>query len=152
MTPPSLDFVFSIRATLGKIQEFGTINAVRRRFIPITGGSFSGPKISGEIIPGGGDWQGMGENGLTEVHARYSLKASDGTLIGVTNSGVRRGPTEVMARLAAGETVDPSLYYFRAAPVFEVGPGPYRWLAENIFVCVGKRWPAEVELEIFQVA
>ncbi|MDB5439042.1 MAG: hypothetical protein JWM33_1469 [Caulobacteraceae bacterium] len=149
--PPGLTFAFAAHVQLGPIQEFGVVESVKRRFIPIVGGRFEGPNISGEVLPGGGDWQGIGEGGLTQVLARYSLKAKDGTVIGITNPGVRRGPAEVIAKLAAGEMVDPSLYYFRASPVFEVAPGPHRWLAENTFVCVGKRWPTEVELEIFQV-
>ena len=56
-----------------------------------------------------------------------------------------------MARLAAGEVVDPSLYYFRTTPRFQVQDGPHRWLAENVFVGRGNRRPDGVELEIFRV-
>ena len=38
----------------------------------------------------------------------------------------------------AGEDVDPSLYSFRATPIFEVGPGPYQWLTENVFISTGR--------------
>ena len=62
-----------------------------------------------------------------------------------------RGPPEVMARLAAGERVDPASYYFRASPQFEVQPGPHDWLARNVFLCTGKRWPDAVHLDIFKV-
>ena len=64
---------------------------------------------------------------------------------------MRRGPAEVLSKLAAGEKVDPSLYYFRASPQFDVQPGPHGWLMENTFVCAGKRWPQSVELDIYQV-
>ncbi len=71
--------------------------------------------------------------------------------MGVINPGVRRGPPDVMGRLAAGEMVDPSSYYFRATPQFEVAPGPHRWLSENAFVCAGMRWPDAVEIDVYRV-
>jgi hypothetical protein len=79
------------------------------------------------------------------------LQHDDGTIVSVINPGVRRGPPEVMAKLAAGEVVDPTLYYFRASPQFEVQPGPHGWLMENTFVCVGKRWPDAVDLDFYRV-
>jgi hypothetical protein len=150
--PPGLALEFSIRATLGPPIEQGTWDGLRRRIVPILAGTVEGPRFRGRILPGGADWQALREaDGLTQVYARYSLQHEDGTIVGVINPGVRRGPAEVMARLAAGETVDPSAYYFRASPQFEAPPGPHRWLAESTFVCVGKRWPASVELDIHRV-
>jgi hypothetical protein len=56
-----------------------------------------------------------------------------------------------MARLAAGEAVDPASYYFRASPQFEAPPGPHGWLAQNVFLCNGRRRPDCVELDIYKV-
>jgi hypothetical protein len=72
-------------------------------------------------------------------------------VIGVVNTGIRRGPPAVMARLRAGEAVDPSLYYFRAAPVFDVAPGPHYWLTESLFVSIGARLADEVRLAFYAV-
>ena len=149
---PGLTLEFSITATLGAPIEQGTWDGLRRRIIPILDGTVAGPRFRGRILPGGADWQALSEtDGLTQVYARYTLQHEDGTIVSVINPGVRRGPAEVMARLAAGETVDPSAYYFRASPRFEVAPGPHRWLSENTFVCVGKRWPASVALDVYRV-
>ena len=52
----------------------------------------------------------------------------------------------------AGEEVDPSPYYVRATPIFEVGPGPYQWLTENVFISTGARRSDRVELKVFKVA
>jgi hypothetical protein len=90
-------------------------------------------------------------DGVAYLDARYTLRHDDGTLVTVFNRGVRRGPPEVMARLAAGEVVEASLYYFCTTPRFEVQEGPHRWLADNVFVCQGQRWPDAVELEIYRV-
>lgn len=56
-----------------------------RRIVPITGGSFEGPNIRGEVMPGGADWQLYRADGDTELYARYLLKAHDGHIIQVIN-------------------------------------------------------------------
>ncbi len=56
-----------------------------------------------------------------------------------------------MPRLAAGERVDPALYYFRASPRFTVFPDSAPLADENTFVCVGNRWPDSVEMEMWAV-
>ncbi|MBN1925635.1 MAG: DUF3237 domain-containing protein [Prolixibacteraceae bacterium] len=56
-----------------------------RRVIPITGGTFEGSKIKGEVLPGGEDWQLVRPDGDTELYARYLLKTEDGHVIQVIN-------------------------------------------------------------------
>lgn len=148
---PSLEFVCQADVRVAEPLELGQVSGRRKRVIPILGGEVSGPRLTAEVLAGGADWQAIGSDGVTEVLARYTLRAEDGALISVTNRGVRRGPPEVMRRLVAGETVDPALYYFRATPVFEVGAGPHQWLMQSVFVCTGARWPDRVVLHFFVV-
>jgi hypothetical protein len=56
-----------------------------RRIVPILGGTFSGAKIRGEVMPGGEDWQSVRPDGDTELYARYLVKTEDGYLIQVIN-------------------------------------------------------------------
>ena len=56
-----------------------------------------------------------------------------------------------MARLNAGQPVDPSLVYFRATPTFDAPEGPHAWLNESIFVASGRRAPDRVEVDFFRV-
>lgn len=149
---PGLEFVFRATVSLGAPLEQGVYDGGRKRIIPILSGTVEGPRFKGVVLPGGADWQSLRTtDGNTQIYARYTLKHDDGTIVSVVNPGVRRGPAEVMARLAAGETVDPALYYFRASPQFDVQPGPHGWLMENTFVCVGKRWPDAVDLDFYRV-
>ncbi len=149
--PPKLTFAFEARITLAPPIEQGTVDGKRKRFIPITGGTIKGPKLNGVVLPGGGDWQSIHADGLTEIFARYSMKADDGTVIAITNPGVRVASAEVIARLSAGEDVDPALYYFRTTPVFEVAAGPHAWLRRSVFVARGIRKPDHVIVEVFEV-
>jgi Protein of unknown function (DUF3237) len=103
------------------------------------------------ILAGVGDWQSIHPDGLTEISARYSMKADDGTIIAITNPGVRFVSPEIIAQLAAGADVDPSLYYFRTTPVFKVAIGPHDWMRRSIFVARGIRKPDHVVIEVFQV-
>lgn len=149
--PPKLTFAFEARITLAPPIEQGTIDGKRKRFIPITGGTIKGPKLNGVILPGGGDWQSIHSDGLTEIYACYSIKADDGTVIAITNPGVRVASADIIARLSAGEDVDSSLYYFRTTPVFEVRDGPHGWLRREVFVARGVRKPDYVVIEVFEV-
>jgi len=145
----SLSHVFTAYVDIGEALELGPVSTGRRRIVPITGGSVSGPRLSAIVLPGGADWQIVREDGTAEVVARYTLRVADGTLISVVNKGIRRGPPEVLARLAAGAPVDASEYYFRTSPVFEVAAGPHGWLAENIFVASGERRRKQVVIKVF---
>ena len=136
---------------LASPQELGETPLGRRRVIPIIGGSFRGEKLSGRVLPGGADWQVIRSDGVAELDARDTLETTDRALIYVRNFGYRHGPSEILARLAAGDAVDPSLYYMRTTPRFETGAERYRWLNRTICVATGARRAAAVELEVFEV-
>ena len=132
-------------------QELGDTPQGRRRIIGITGGRFSGERLSGRVLPGGADWQLVRADGVADLDARYTLETADGALIYVRNRGYRHGPAEVLARLSRGENVDPALYYMRTTPSFETGDARYAWLNRIVCVATGARRPAAVELEVFEI-
>ena len=137
--------------TLAPPLELGAAPAGRRRIIGITGGRFAGERLTGRVLAGGADWQVIRGDGVADLDARYTLETVDGALIYVRNRGYRHGPAEVLARLAAGEAVDPALYYMRTTPLFETGDARYAFLNRMICVATGARRPAAVELEVFEV-
>lgn len=79
------EHVFDANVTIGGLLDFGTSKYGERRIIPITGGTFKGPDIEGEVLPGGADWQLTRPDGDVELYARYTLKTNDGALIQVQN-------------------------------------------------------------------
>lgn len=147
--PPPLTHVFTAHVAVGPALELGALGTGRRRIVPILGGHVTGPRLSATVLPGGADWQIVRADGTAEIVARYTLRAEDGSLIGVVNAGIRRAAPDVLARLAAGEAVDPAEYYFRTTPVFEAPPGPHAWLSETVFVATGARRAAAVEIAVF---
>ena len=150
-SPPELRYAFQVRATVARAVDTGPAMDIRRRMIPITGGTVAGPRLNGRVLPGGSDWQVIAPDGTADLVARYIIEAQDGTLITVVNRGLRRAAPEVMARLAAGEAVNPALVYFRASPRLEAPPGPHFWLGRSVFVCNAARRPDAVELDFFEV-
>lgn len=139
------------RIQVAPAQELGEAPLGRRRIIPITGGSFEGPRLSGVVLPGGADWQVVRHDGVADLEARYTLETADGALIYVRNHGYRHGPEDVMRRLAAGEDVDPALYYMRTTPLFETGDPRYAWLNRVVCIATGARHASSVLLDVFEV-
>ena len=148
---PELALLFEARATLSAPHVVGETPQGLRRVVPITGGTFSGPKLSGEILSGGADWQYLRGDGVMVIEAQYLLRTDDGVLIQVHNQGLRHGPPEVMQRLAAGQVVDAREYYFRATPSFSAPASRYDWLNRSLFVCSGARLAQAVQLWFYQI-
>ena len=143
--------LLNVEITLAAPQELGETPHGRRRIIGITGGSFRGERLSGRVLAGGADWQAIRGDGVADLDARYTLETVDGALIYVRNRGYRHGPADVLAKLSAGEEVDPSLYYMRTTPLFETGDARYAWLNRLICVASGARRKNSVSLEMFEV-
>jgi hypothetical protein len=146
-----LDLAFRLGVSVAPALELGETQQGRRRIIPITGGTVEGPRLSGRVLPGGADWQIIRADGCAELEARYTLEADDGALISVVNRGLRHGPPEIVARLIAGEPVDPASYYFRCTPVFETASPAHRWLTRTVFTASGARRPDLVEISVYAV-
>ena len=148
---PRLEFAFEVTAEIGAPLDLGITPHGRRRIIPVNGGRFEGPAIRGRVLPGGADWQILRADGAAELDARYTLETDDGALIYVSNRGMRSGSPEVLARLNAGETVDPGSYYFRTVAQFETGAARYQWLMQAIFISSAERYPDRVVIRFWRV-
>ena len=148
---PTLAYAFSARVEVAAPVEQGEIDGGRKRFVPIIGGTLAGPRLSGIVLPGGGDWQTIFPGGLTRVEARYFLKAADGAVIGIHNEGVRVATPEITEQLAKGVVVDPGSYYFRTSTRFDPPPGPHAWLRGKTFVGRGVRMPDHVVIDFYIV-
>lgn len=153
---PGLVFTFEERVALAPPIVIGPQPAGLRRIIPVAEGTFDGPGyqgegIAGRIVPGGADWQILRNDMVDELHARYTLETNHGELIYVMVQGMRSGPDDVIRRLRAGETVDPSKYYFRGTATLETASPELGWMSKSMFIISGERYPSEVVIRFWRV-
>jgi len=143
--------IFTISAELDAIRSFGRTPYGERRIINILGGSVTGLRLTGRILPGGADWQIIRGDGVADIKARYTIESDAGALIMVTSEGLRHGPPEVMASLARGDVVDPRLYYFRTIMRFETADASADWLNRILALARGQRETRSVRLDVYEV-
>ena len=122
-----------------------------RRVDVFAGGRFDGPEIMATILSGGSDALLRRRDNAMQPDVRLTLKTDDGAVIFVTYRGLRHGPDEVMARIAAGDNVPPDEYYLRNAIFFETGKNRYERLNRCIAVGVGRREPNAALYEVFEI-
>lgn len=143
--------IFTIHAELADIVTLGRTPYGERRVVGILGGRVSGPKLQGRILPGGADWQIVRTDGAADIQARYTVETDGGARIMVQSNGLRHGPPEVLARLARGESVDPTLYYFRTVMRFETADPQAYWLNRILALARGQREANAVRLDVYEV-
>jgi hypothetical protein len=143
--------IFTVEAELDDIMRFGGTPYGERRVIGIRGGTVSGARLEGRILPGGADWQIIRSDGAADIQARYTIESSDGGLVLVNSEGLRHGPADVIEKLGRGENVDPSLYYFRTVMRFETAQPALSWLNKILAVARGERQAKAVRLDVFEV-
>jgi hypothetical protein len=142
--------LFLLRETVPPLVVVGqTPNAFRRVGI-ITGGTFEGERLSGEVVTGN-DWQDVRKDSCIKLDVRLVLKTTDGALIVMTYQCLRAGTPDVMERLDRGEAVDPAAYYFRMNPLFETNSKKYDWMNRIIAVGIGHRPPGGPIYSIFEI-
>jgi hypothetical protein len=121
---PGLELLYRSQVSLGQSIDVGETALGHRRIIPITGGTFEGPNIRGEILPMGWDWQLDRADGCTQIIADYFIRTDDGVVINVVNSGALCRPG------ADGAAPQPA----RTSPVFEAPRGKYEYLSQGGYI------------------
>lgn len=142
------ELLMQLAVDVGELVTMGEGPLGERRVVGILGGTFEGPALRGEILPGA-DWQLMRRDGVLEIDARYALRAQGGGIVEVTSQGYRHGPAEVLAALGRGDAVDPSAYFFRTVMRFTTGAPNLDWLNRTIAVATGERRARQVLLQAY---
>lgn len=143
---PDLEFVMELKVTISTPVDLGETPRGKRVIIPITGGEFEGPDLSGSVLKGGADYQYVAMEGQrTELEAIYTIKTNDGILIHVRNEGILFVPQDNIP-------AEDASVYFRTAPKFEAPlDSKYAWLNNTIFI--GKPVPKKdhISIQIWKV-
>jgi hypothetical protein len=143
--------IFRVHCEVADILDLGPAPFGHRRVVNLLGGTVSGAKLNGRILPGGTDMQIMAADGALDIHARYTLESDAGALVQVDSRGMRHAPPDVLARLAKGEAVDPALYYFRTVMRFETAHPSTAWLNRILAIARGQRQKNAVVLDVYEV-
>lgn len=145
------ELLFEISVNLEPPQVVGLTPNGDRRIRLISGGSFAGPRLRGEVLPGGGDWLLLRPDGARLLDVRLALRTEDGHLVYVISRGIMDMSPEIYQRIGAGEEVDPSQYYFRTTPLFETAAPELDWLNRVVAVTVGRLTTRTVVQTVYAV-
>ena len=148
---PALTYLTQVRCEVGDLLTLGPAPRGERRCVPLLGGHVLGPGLNGRILPGGADWQWNRNDSVLEIAAHYMIETPDGARIEVQSDGLRHGPAEVLARLARGEEVDSSEYFFRTLMRFTTGHASYAHLNRAMALAHGRREARRVVLDVWQI-
>src|SRR5690606_15222507 len=118
---PRAELALTIHVQIGPLAQVGQVPGGAARVIPITGGTFEGPRLSGQVLPGGADWQLTRPDGVTELRAHYGLQCDDGTIVQVNNRCL------VVRGEDGGRVI-------RSVLSLEAPEGPHDWLNKAVFV------------------
>jgi hypothetical protein len=148
---PFLEAVCDLAVQIAAPVEVGLTAQGLRRMIPITGGTVSGARMQGKVLPGGADYQLIVGGTTAQLDARYVMELADGARVFVQNTALRFASSEATARLIRGEPVAPEEVYFRCQPRFETAAPQWAWLMHSQFIGTGVRLPDAVHMRFFQV-
>ena len=155
MIEPSFRYLCSYRASFTEPQQMvGKAHFGRRMIAALTGGELEGERLRGRVMPSGGDWATIDENGTLRLDARITFETHDGALIYVSYRGVLR-PLSVAhkhARAGGPQTdADRAEIYFRTTPMFETGDERYAWLNDIVAVGLGASVGGAVRYDVFEL-
>jgi hypothetical protein len=113
--------VLEASLNLDQVYEIGRTPYGQRNLIVVQGGTVSGQKINGSVMPGGLDFQLSFSNGSIEIEQIFVLKTGDGKYIYLRSAGTAADRSDV-----------------RMVPDFEApNASEYSWLNKGKYV--GKR-------------
>ncbi len=125
---PEFEFLYYIEVTCGAPITVGNSGTGVLNIIPITGGTFDGPRMRGSVLNMGADWNTTLSNGVGRVNTRYALKTDDNAVISLSTDGYFTFPVEEIKKLISNQPTDPEKYYFRQHLFFETSAEKYSWL------------------------
>ena len=127
-----------------------TPRGMRSTFI-VASGRVDGPALSGEVLPGGGDWVLFGDDGVGRLDVRATIRAESGALVHLEIGGIadlRGGAAE---RLGAGEHLPWDEMYVRCTARLETSDEELGWLSSIVVVGVLELGPNHVDYRLFRV-
>ncbi len=149
MDEPRFELLYEMKVDLEPPQIIGQTPQGNRQIVYVRSGTFEGPRMRGELLPGGGDWFLLRPDNAGELDGRATLKTHDGALIYATYRGIFAASQEGWGKIARGEPLDRDQYYFYTAPIFQTSAPDYLWLNRILAVGVGSAVSGGVAYRVF---
>ncbi|KAK1773702.1 hypothetical protein QBC45DRAFT_455288 [Copromyces sp. CBS 386.78] len=121
-TPPPLTYLYSVNLTMPAGTDLGHVPYRSRALLPISGGTFSGPKLNGKGL--------TDSKGIFSPDAVYALHTDDNSTIMVTEKGHA-----------------PHVHI-----LFETSSDKYAWLNRIVGYATGGPFEGGVALDVWQVS
>lgn len=150
LTELPVEHLCDFMVDLEPAQAIATPVGARMTFIA-KGGRVKGPRINGEILPGGGDWLMVGSDQIGRVDVRATVRTDDGALIHYTAGGVIQIPPDGLERLDAGERLPFEETYVRTTPRFETADERYAWISGIVVVGLNELSKDHIDYRMYKV-
>ncbi|MGH1350576.1 MAG: DUF3237 domain-containing protein [Methyloligellaceae bacterium] len=134
---------------LSEFPKFQTPKGMRMN-ASFNSGKIVGPRLNGEFIAGG-DWITQGNDRISHIDVRATIRTDDGEYIYLTNIGKMVFSPEPYSRFLNGEHVRYNEFYGRSSPVFETGAEKYAWLNGVVTVAFQELCGNRVDIRVYVV-
>lgn len=151
---PSLTFLFHLECDMETFRHIGQGPHGDRSTVIFKGGRFEGPRLRGEILPGGGDWEIVRDHGdiqTAHLDTRYNLLTHDGATIYLQTTGTRTGKKEVLEKLGSDKSIKADEFKMRLHLTMETGDERYSWVNDGVFIASSGRVGDQVIYDAFEL-
>lgn len=138
--PPAIDAELRSEFLLDLLITAQQPNAVsaNRLIVPVSGGTFDGPKLKGSVLGPSADWIEQRADGSRLLDVRLVLQTDDGAKVYMNWRGI-------------GYTPSGGTLYARILPMFETGAAKYAWLNDIVAVGVYRPTPGQIAYRVYQI-
>ena len=144
--------LFVMHAYVEQPVDVGKTSIGQRLIYNASHDEFRGDRLSGKVLPGGGEWFLQSEEGLGQVDVRLLLETDDGAHVYMRYSGVMEYNEAILAAIGEGRSTEYGDNHFLTQVRFECSHPDYAWLSRTIAVGEGRIHPDHVEYTIYEVA
>ena len=129
----AVEHAFDMAVDLEPAELIPTATGTIMNFIA-KGGRVEGPRIRGELLPGGADAIVVGTDQIGRMDVRATIRTDDDVPLRFTTLGLIKIPPDGVERLEAGERLPFEEIYMRTTPVIGTTDERYAWLSQSVLV------------------
>lgn len=144
--------LFEMQGRIGSSTVIGAGPFGTRAIGEVTGGSFTGERLSGQILTPGADWVLLDSAGAVHLDARLTLATNDGAHIYMRYTGILEFTDKIRDAFANGTSTEFGDNYFVIQPMFETGDERYSWLNRLVAVAEGRLLEGGMLYKVYECA